>query len=69
MALDLQEEFETLVRAQLARFIEWVGKHWVVGEADRIDDYFGDKSSDWIDGYNAALEGLGGAIECWMENA
>jgi hypothetical protein len=68
MILDLHGEVESLFRTKLLEFLAWAEAEWKITERDLTrDDWFEGKSPDYIEGYNAAIEGLKGAFECWNE--
>jgi hypothetical protein len=66
MTLDLQHEVEAIFRAKFMEFLSWTEANWKVTERDLTADFAG-KSPDYIEGYNAAIEGMKGAFECWNE--
>lgn len=68
MSLDLHAEVEALFRQKFIEFTEWCQANWSISDKDRKhDEWVRDLSPDYVTGYNAALEGLKGAFECWNE--
>lgn len=69
MTLDLQHEVEAIFRAKFMEFLSWTETHWKITERDlkRDDQWLADKSPDYVEGYNAAIEGMKGAFGCWNE--
>lgn len=69
MPLDLEREVHDLFRAKMIEFIKWSQENWTITSKDleATDDWFKGRSPDYRDGYNAAIEGLGSAFECWNE--
>jgi hypothetical protein len=67
VSLDLSDEFNELVTRQIKSFMGWLATEWVVSARDRNDEAFREHSDDYINGYNAALTGLDGALACWLE--
>ena len=69
MPLDLETEVHNLFRAKMIEFIEWSKENWTITDKDleKPDDWFAGKSPEYREGYNAALDGLDGAFECWNE--
>lgn len=67
MALDLQPEFEEIVQRQLERFGRWCADEWSVSEKDRLDEFFRERSDDYVEGYNASLASLPDALSSWLE--
>jgi len=68
MMLDLHGEVEALFRQKFVEFLAWTDGNWKITDKDRAtDDWFAGKSPDYVEGYNAAIEGLKGAFECWNE--
>lgn len=51
----------------VSAFLTWAAANWSIDQSSRQDEVFADKSDDYVAGYNAALEGLAGAYECWAE--
>lgn len=69
MTVNLERDVTELFRAKLHEFCEWCAKEWTVTELEaRNDNLFDTKPAGYREGYNAALEGLTGALDCWMED-
>lgn len=69
MTLALHDEVEGLFRQKIVEFLTWSEEHWKVSDRDRSrpDEWLAGKSDDFVEGYNAAIEGMKGAFECWNE--
>lgn len=68
MSLDLHTDVEDLFRRKMLEFVQWCDNHWKITPTDKkTDDWVREKSPDYVEGYNAAIEGLQGAFECWNE--
>jgi hypothetical protein len=66
--MDLSGEVEDLFKKKMLEFLKWCEANWQISEKDRqSDDWVAEKSAEYVEGYNAAIEGLGGAYECWAE--
>lgn len=60
---DIIEAHKNLV----LNFIEWIEKNWTLEPADKWPHLEPIPSEEYRNGYNAAIEGLGGAFECYFE--
>ena len=69
MSLTLEAEVTALFREKMLEFIAWTEANWRIADKDRQsdDDWLEDKSDDYCEGYNASIDGLKGAFECWNE--
>lgn len=60
-------DFEASYKKCLRDFVDWVDKNWRMEAKEKwpnIDPYPGD---DYRNGYEAALESLIGALECYLD--
>ncbi|WP_379069294.1 hypothetical protein ACHMW4_04090 [Mesorhizobium sp. UC22_110] len=68
MSLDLHTDVEDLFRRKMMEFVQWCDGHWKITPTDKqTDDWVREKSPDYTEGYNSAIESLQGAFECWNE--
>ena len=69
MSVDLAGEVESLFREKMLEFLTWSEGHWKITDHDlkTPDDWLADKTADYVKGYNAAIEGMKSAFECWSE--
>lgn len=67
MSLDLENEVRALFREKMMEFFGWAEANWTLKPSDKEDEWLAEKSEDYLDGYNAAIEGLKTAFECWNE--
>lgn len=66
--VNLEMEVAALFRAKMEEFCAWCAENWTVTAAEALrDNVFDAKPPGYRDGYNAACEGLSGALECWLE--
>lgn len=61
---DLSREVEDLFRAKMREFMTFCEQHWKMTERDAAE---ANRSPDWVEGWDAAIEGLPGALDCWLE--
>lgn len=71
MSSDVMEslagQVEEVINNHLRTFLRWAKQNWRMDEQAIADPTFSDNSDDWFDGYNAAIESLEGALDCWLE--
>ncbi len=66
--INLEYQVSELFRLKMEEFVRWCGENWTVTAEQAIkDNIFDAKPPGYREGYNAAVEGLPGALECWME--
>lgn len=66
--LNLEREVSALFQAKMETFVEWCAENWTVTKEEALkDNVFDSKPPGYREGYNAAVEGLRGALECWLE--
>lgn len=66
--LNLEYQVRELFKQKMEEFVEWCGQNWTVTPAQAIaDNIFDGKPPGYREGYNNAIEGLGGALECFLE--
>lgn len=68
MRSDVSEDVERIFRDHFWRFLEWVSSKWTVQAKDRHDEVFGQHSDDYVEGYNAGIESVSSAFQCWIED-
>lgn len=67
-SVNLETEVAALFHAKMEEFVAWCCKNWKVTEAEAMrDNVFDGKPPGYRDGYNAAIDGLDGALEMWIE--
>ncbi|NLS03602.1 hypothetical protein HGP14_09550 [Rhizobium sp. P32RR-XVIII] len=66
--LNLEYQVRELFKAKMEEFIAWCGENWTVTPEQAIaDNIFDSKPEGYREGYNNAIEGLSGALECFLE--
>jgi hypothetical protein len=66
--INLEHQVSELFRLKMEEFASWAAEHWKVTELEaRQDNFFDLKPPGYREGFNAAIEGLSGAIECFLE--
>lgn len=55
---------EEAYKASMQEFIKWVETNWKLTDKDKKDLDFND---DYKSGYNAAIDGLQGAFQCFAD--
>ncbi|XUP59941.1 hypothetical protein FS819_023280 [Allorhizobium sp. Av2] len=64
----LEHHVSELCRAEMKKFAAWCAQNWTVTpDQARADNFFDGKPEGYLEGYNAAIEGLSGAIDCFLE--
>jgi len=54
-------------KALLLDFLDWVEKNWTLEPSDKWPHLEPIPSEEYRNGYNAAIEGLKGAFDCYYE--
>lgn len=68
LSLDLEGEVRALFRQKMMEFLEWSQGNWTIADKDgERDEWVREKSPDYRAGYNAGIDGMKGAFECWNE--
>lgn len=66
--INLEHQVSELFRLKMEEFVKWCSENWTVTPEEAIrDNIFDQKPPGYRDGYNAAMENLSGAFDCWME--
>ena len=58
---DIEEAYKNGLRA----FAKWCSEYWKIGPNDA--EIRADKSPDYIEGYNAAMDAIEGGLDCFLE--
>lgn len=58
---DIEGAFKSGLRA----FAKWCAANWKVGPNDT--ETLADKSPDWVEGHNNAIDGIDAALDCFLE--
>lgn len=67
--INLEHQVSELFRLKMEEFAKWAAENWTVTELEaRQDSVFDLKPAGYREGYNAAIEGLAGAIDCFLED-
>ena len=65
----IERDIADLIQQKVTEFADWCGKEWTITpEVWAKDKVLDTKPEGYREGYNAALEGLGLAVEQWMES-
>lgn len=68
--MNLEYQVAELFRARMEDFAKWCAENWTVTPEQALqDNVFDSKPAGYREGYNAAIEGLSGAIDCFLEEA
>lgn len=68
--INLEHQVSELFRLKMEEFLAWCAVNWTVTPAQALqDNVFDAKPEGYREGYNAALENLSGALECWLEES
>lgn len=66
--LNLEYQVSELFRLRMEEFAKWCSENWTITPEQALrDNVFDTKPAGYREGYNAALEGLAGAVECFLE--
>ena len=67
--VNLEYQVAELFRLKMEEFADWASENWTVTAEEAIkDNIFDSKPPGDREGYNAAVEGLRGAIDCFLED-
>lgn len=67
--INLEAEVADLLRSKMEEFLAWCAENWTVTPEEAVrDNIFDTKPDGYREGYNAAVEGLQGALDCWIED-
>ncbi len=61
------KDFEIAYKKCIHDFVEWVEKNWHLESKEKWPNFEPYPGDDYRNGYEAALEGLGGAVECYFD--
>lgn len=68
--VNLEYQVRELFRLKMEELAHWAAENWTVTEAQVIkDNVFDAKPPGYREGYNAAIEGISGAIDCFLEDS
>lgn len=66
--LNLEYQVRELFKSKMEEFCAWCAENWTVTPEEAIaDNIFDSKPEGYREGYNAAVENLSGALECFLE--
>lgn len=67
--INLEYQVAELFRLKIEEFADWCAENWTVTEIEaKADNIIDAKPAGYREGYNAAVEGLRGAVECFLED-
>lgn len=68
MSKSIEQRIAGVILEELGTFAAWCGKEWTLSrELAKSEPELRDVSDDYLKGYNAALEGLPLAVECYRD--
>lgn len=68
MSKSIEQRIADIICEELGSFAAWCGKEWTMSrELAKNEPGLRELSDDYLKGYNAALEGLTLAVECYRE--
>jgi hypothetical protein len=68
--VNLEYQVRELFRLKMEEFAHWCADNWTVTAEQAIrDNVFDAKPPGYREGYNAAVEGISGAIDCFLEES